>query len=97
MAVEAQAAGKPVVAYGRGGARETVVHGVSGVLFEEQTLECVVDAIAACELLDTAPEQLAVSAGRFSVAAFAEGLMHVLEATRPQYFGRRAALPIGTE
>jgi glycosyltransferase involved in cell wall biosynthesis len=98
VAVEAQAAGKPVVAYGRGGARETVLHGVTGVLFEEQTLECVADAIAACELLDAAPERLAASAARFSVAAFAEALTDVLEAARDhQDSADRAAVPIGTE
>ena len=63
VAVEAQAAGKPVVAYGRGGARETVLDGVTGVLFEEQNVACVTDAIAACELLDTPPERIAANAG----------------------------------
>jgi glycosyltransferase involved in cell wall biosynthesis len=82
VAVEAQAAGKPVVAYGRGGARETVLDGVTGVLFEEQTVDCVADAIATCELLDTPPERIAASADLFSVGAFADGLTHILEATR---------------
>lgn len=36
--VEAMAAGTPVVAYGRGGATETVVDGLSGVLVEEQSV-----------------------------------------------------------
>ena len=35
--VEAQAAGLPVIAYGVGGAAETVVDGVTGVLFAEQS------------------------------------------------------------
>jgi glycosyltransferase involved in cell wall biosynthesis len=35
--VEAQASGTPVVAYGRGGALETVVPGVTGLFFQEQT------------------------------------------------------------
>ena len=98
VAVEAQAAGKPVVAYGRGGARETVLDGVTGVLFEEQTVDCVADAIATCELLDTPPERIAASAARFSVGAFADGLTHVLEATRDhQDSGRRATMPMGAE
>ena len=46
VAVEAQAAGKPVVAYARGGALETVEDGVTGVLFEEQTAASVAAAIA---------------------------------------------------
>jgi glycosyltransferase involved in cell wall biosynthesis len=86
VAVEAQAAGKPVVAYGRGGARETVVDGVTGILFEEQTLAGVADAIAACANLKTAPEQIAASARRFSAEAFADGLTAVITAS----YDRRA-------
>ncbi len=36
--VEAMACGKPVIAYGYGGAMETVIDGVSGVLFPAQTV-----------------------------------------------------------
>ncbi|MHB1685270.1 MAG: glycosyltransferase [Bacilli bacterium] len=39
--VEAQLYGKPVVAYGRGGAVDTVIHMKAGVLFDEQTPEAV--------------------------------------------------------
>ena len=37
MPLEAQACGRPVIAYGRGGALETVVDGVTGLFFTEQT------------------------------------------------------------
>jgi glycosyltransferase involved in cell wall biosynthesis len=43
--VEAQAAGCPVIVYGRGGALETVLEGTTGVLFSEQTTESLVEAI----------------------------------------------------
>ena len=96
VAVEAQAAGKPVVAYGRGGARETVLDGVTGVLFDEQTVDCMVEAVAACELLDTNPERLAAHASRFSVASFAGRLTCVVAATQEsRRLGARAALPMG--
>src|SRR5205823_1529416 len=47
--VEAQACGTPVVAYGRGGATETVVppggrREPTGLWFEEQSAECLADA-----------------------------------------------------
>ena len=43
--VEAQAAGCPVIAYGRGGALETVVDGVTGVFFDEQSPESLLEAM----------------------------------------------------
>jgi glycosyltransferase involved in cell wall biosynthesis len=45
--VEAQAAGRPVIAYGAGGALETVVEGVTGLFFQEQTAESLAEAVAA--------------------------------------------------
>ncbi|MCL5410480.1 MAG: glycosyltransferase [Patescibacteria group bacterium] len=43
--VEAMASGRPVIAYGSGGATETVVEGVTGVFFDEQTPQCLIDTI----------------------------------------------------
>jgi glycosyltransferase involved in cell wall biosynthesis len=53
--LETQACGKPVIAFGRGGALETVVDGETGLFFAEQT----VDALAA------AMTQLEQQYGRF--------------------------------
>ncbi|HSI08525.1 MAG TPA: glycosyltransferase [Rariglobus sp.] len=44
-AVEAQAAGRPVIALGIGGALETVIEGVTGCFFAEQTVESLMAAI----------------------------------------------------
>jgi glycosyltransferase involved in cell wall biosynthesis len=44
--VEAMACGRPVVAFGRGGALETVVPGVTGTLTSEQSVEAFADALA---------------------------------------------------
>ncbi len=45
MCVEAQACGTPVLALDYGGYRETVIDGVSGYLFAEQTERSVIDAV----------------------------------------------------
>ena len=44
--LEAQAAGRPVIAYAAGGALETVVEGVTGLFFREQTAESLADVVA---------------------------------------------------
>lgn len=43
--IEAQAAGRPVIAYGRGGTRETIVDGETGLFYDEQTVDSLVDAL----------------------------------------------------
>lgn len=47
--VEAMASGKPVIAFDYGGARETVIDGVTGMLFKEQTTSSLVEAIRSFE------------------------------------------------
>lgn len=44
--LEATAAGRPVVAYGRGGVLDTVVEGLNGILFQEQNAEALAAALA---------------------------------------------------
>ncbi len=43
--VEAQAAGRPVIAFARGGATETVVHGATGLLFDEQNEDSLIQSL----------------------------------------------------
>lgn len=47
--LEAMAAGRPVIAYGSGGALDTVVDGETGVFFREQTVDALCDAIRRSE------------------------------------------------
>src|SRR4051794_31995142 len=68
--VEAQAAGKPVIAFHGGGAVDTVEEGVTGVFVREQDAEHFLEAVAACDELDTDPLQIALMVRRFSRAAF---------------------------
>lgn len=43
--LEAMACGRPVIAYGKGGALETVVDGMTGILFREQTATSLLEAV----------------------------------------------------
>jgi glycosyltransferase involved in cell wall biosynthesis len=77
--VEAQAAGRPVVAFGNGGAVETVVDGVTGVLFDEQTVESLVEAMLTLDRMRVDPMACRQNAERFSSAVFRERLMAVVD------------------
>jgi glycosyltransferase involved in cell wall biosynthesis len=76
--VEVQAAGRPVVAYGRGGAAETVIDGVTGVLLEEQTVEEVTRGIRSIEARGFDPNACRRNAERFGAHAFRAGLGEIL-------------------
>jgi glycosyltransferase involved in cell wall biosynthesis len=95
VAVEAQAAGKPVIAYGCGGSLETVDEGFTGVFFHERTEPSVIAAIRASERLDTPPDVIADRARRFSPAAFRARLASVIDAALERKAGttRRMASP----
>ncbi len=75
--VEAMASGRPVIAYARGGALDTVVEGETGLFFHEQSVAALVDAVERFEAdridrLD--PARLAAWARRFDEAAFRRGI-----------------------
>lgn len=69
--VEAQAAGVPVIAYGGGGALETVVDGETGIFFDEQTPESLIAAVKRFEKMKFDPADLWRNAERFSNERFA--------------------------
>ncbi len=72
--VEAQACGRPVAAFGRGGALETILDGVTGVFFHEQTETALLDAVARCAARPWEPAVIRAHAAQFSEARFREGL-----------------------
>jgi glycosyltransferase involved in cell wall biosynthesis len=69
-AVEAQAAGRPVIAAAAGGALETVLDGQTGLLARLDDIESFVDAIARIDELGLDPSVAVANAERFSVEAF---------------------------
>jgi glycosyltransferase involved in cell wall biosynthesis len=63
--VEAMASGRPVIAFGRGGAVETVATGLSGVFFAEQTVESISLAVNELGKFEIDPAKIAAHAKRF--------------------------------
>ncbi len=70
--VEAQACGTPVIAYGKGGALETVVESKTGLFFKEQTVDSVIEAINKFEKMSIKSKDCVTHANSFSIAKFKE-------------------------
>ena len=68
--VEAMASGRPVVAFDRGGARESVVEGVTGTFFKEQTVEDVIAAVRRCDETAYDPQAIVRRARDFAADRF---------------------------
>ena len=77
--VEAQAAGTPVIAYGVGGARETVVSGETGLFFAEQTVDSLCTAIEEFESRAWTPERCRAQAACFAPSVFSRSMKSVLD------------------
>lgn len=77
-ALEAMACGTPVIAYGRGGARETVTPGVSGIHFNVQSAEAIVGAIEQFERMSHqfSPATIRHEAEKFGPARFRREFRH---------------------
>lgn len=68
--VEALAAGAPVIGYGKGGTLDIVQDGESGILFHEQTVDAIADAIVKAERTAFLPGTLRRKARRFDKGLF---------------------------
>lgn len=72
--VEAQSCGKPVVAYAKGGVLETVVKDLTGVFFEEQDKEALLEALKQCVARKWDLAAIRKNAERFNGQNFIDGL-----------------------
>ncbi len=77
--VEAMASGRPVIAYGRGGATETVVDGVTGTFFDEQTVESIVDAVERLDRMHLDPAAAVSHAAGFGRERFKRQMAAVID------------------
>ena len=79
--VEAQACGTPVIAYGKGGALETVIEGETGLFFYEQTVDALVDAVNRFESGEYtfSPQAIRKNAERFSKERFQQEFIQFVE------------------
>jgi glycosyltransferase involved in cell wall biosynthesis len=95
-AVEAQAAGRPVIALREGGALETVVEGTTGVFYDTPDADVLAAAVAAVDVRAFDPAACVANAQRFDVARFRTRITDIVaeelgrsERRRPQNPGSR--------
>jgi glycosyltransferase involved in cell wall biosynthesis len=79
-AVEAQAAGRPVLALREGGARETVLEGQTGTFFDHPTADALAAAVTRFDAGAIDPHACVRNAHRFDVARFRHGMTQIVDA-----------------
>jgi glycosyltransferase involved in cell wall biosynthesis len=77
--VQAQAAGRPVIAYGGGGALDTVIPGKTGVLFPEMTVKSLMAAMQSFDASDYDPAVIRAHAETFDTTVFRQQLTEYVE------------------
>ncbi len=76
--LEANACGKPVIAFARGGALETVAEGVSGVLFRAPTASCLAETVTKLDVCRFDPWVIRRHAEKFGTSAFKSRLLRLI-------------------
>ncbi|HKC05074.1 MAG TPA: glycosyltransferase [Patescibacteria group bacterium] len=78
VSLEAQLMGTPVIAYKKGGAIDTVIPEKTGVFFEEQKPESIIDAVKRFEKMRFVVDNLYTNARRFSKEVFKSKVLEQL-------------------
>jgi len=82
-AVEAMAAGRPVIAYQAGGALEIVQEGITGLFFKEQTVDCLIETIRKFKSSDFNPQIIREKAMEFDQEKFKERIKEFINKEYP--------------
>ncbi len=82
--------GTPVIAYGTGGARETVVQNKTGIFFEEQTVDSIINSVIEFEKIEDKfdPVQIAEHSKNFSSEVFRNKLNDFVNKSYKEFKGR---------
>jgi glycosyltransferase involved in cell wall biosynthesis len=84
--VEAQAAGTPVIAYGKGGVLETVVEGQTGLFFQHQEEKAIVDAVKRFEQIEFCSESIRQHALKFDESRFKSEFQQFVKEKLDEFF-----------
>ncbi len=87
--LEVQAAGRPVIAYGKGGLLETVVPGKTGIFFEEQSADSLIDAVKRFEKTEFNPELIRNHSLNFDTEIFRHKLYEHISKRYSEWIQKR--------
>lgn len=79
--VEAMASGRPVIAYARGGATETVQDTVTGTFFRDQSVDSIIDAVERNRQIAFDPKRIAGHAAGFGLDRFTREMARFIDTT----------------
>jgi glycosyltransferase involved in cell wall biosynthesis len=89
--VEANACGRPVIAYAAGGVLDTQIEGETAVLFREHSADGLYDAVRAADGIEFDPQRIQEHARTFDTEVFRERMWDVIAAECPRLQERRDA------
>jgi glycosyltransferase involved in cell wall biosynthesis len=97
-AIEAQAAGRPVVALNQGGVRETLLDGITGTFFDGPDAGALAEAVRRFDAAGVDPQACVDNARRFDEEHFRHGILAIVDRAlagdRPQRAGPRRRPPL---
>jgi len=91
--LEAQASGKPVVAYGVGGALASVIDGLTGTFFYEQTVESLAAVLASFNERKYDPQTIRNHALEFDIPRFHRRILQFIQAKMSEEKTRELRTP----
>lgn len=85
--IESMAAGRPVIAYNRGGVKESIIDGKTGLLFDQSTEKSLIETVKKFEekILNFSPKICRQEAEKFSGENFKKQLIEKIENSYKQY------------
>jgi glycosyltransferase involved in cell wall biosynthesis len=91
IVIEAMACGTPVIAFKKGGIAETVFDGENGILFNEQTPEAIINAVAVFEKEGNKFDSNVISqkVQKFSREIFEKNIKRFVDSKTSEFFGKK--------
>ncbi|MBI2426660.1 MAG: glycosyltransferase [Candidatus Kerfeldbacteria bacterium] len=91
--LESMASGRPVIAYRKGGALESMVEGETGIFFDEQSADSLTDAIRRFQSMTFDPARIRNHAEQFDVAVFKKKMKQFIEEQWNDFHHSRSFIP----